>query len=65
MESCAAVLLSSAPSAVISKEHVEMMVLRRGEPTEVFEWFRVDRAMDNVRNDFPRPARTDKQAIDQ
>jgi putative SOS response-associated peptidase YedK len=31
-------------------EHAEQMVLLQGEPTEAFEWFRVDRAIGNVRN---------------
>ena len=29
------------------------MVLLQGEPTEAFEWFKVDRAIGNVRNQGP------------
>ncbi len=29
------------------------MVLLQGEPTEAFEWFTVDRAVGNVRNQGP------------
>jgi len=32
------------------KERAEEMVLHMGEPTNVFEWFRIDRAIGNVRN---------------
>lgn len=32
------------------KERAEQMVLLQGEPTEAFEWFKVDRAIGNVRN---------------
>lgn len=32
------------------KERAEQMVLQQGEPTEAFEWFKVDRAIGNVRN---------------
>jgi len=32
------------------KERAEEMVLLQGEPAEVFEWFKVDRAIGNVRN---------------
>ena len=32
------------------KERAEQMVLLQGEPTEAFEWFKVDRAIANVRN---------------
>lgn len=32
------------------KERAEEMVMHQGEPTDVFEWFRVDRAIGNVRN---------------
>jgi putative SOS response-associated peptidase YedK len=35
------------------KERAEQMVLHQGEPTEVFEWFKVDRAVGNVRNQGP------------
>lgn len=31
----------------------EQMVLHQGEPSEVFEWFRVDAAVGNVRNKGP------------
>ncbi|VVN47329.1 Putative SOS response-associated peptidase YedK [Pseudomonas fluorescens] len=40
------------------KERAEQMVLLQGEPTEAFEWFKVDRAIGNVRNqgaDLIRP----------
>jgi putative SOS response-associated peptidase YedK len=29
------------------------MVLLQGEPSEIFEWFRVDIAVGNTRNDGP------------
>lgn len=32
------------------KERAEQMVLHEGEPSEAFEWFKVDRAVGNVRN---------------
>ncbi|MBK5412578.1 SOS response-associated peptidase family protein [Pseudomonas sp. TH34] len=32
------------------KERAEQMVLHQGEPAEAFEWFRVDTAVGNVRN---------------
>ena len=32
------------------KERAEQMVLLQGEPTEAFGWFKVDRAIGNVRN---------------
>ena len=32
------------------KERAEQMMLLEGESTEVFEWFKVDRAVGNVRN---------------
>jgi putative SOS response-associated peptidase YedK len=32
------------------KEHAEQIVLLQGEPTEAFEWYPVDRAVGNVRN---------------
>ncbi|EJN17214.1 hypothetical protein PMI36_05548 [Pseudomonas sp. GM79] len=35
------------------KEHAEQMVLFQGEPTEVFEWYPVGRAVGNVRNRGP------------
>lgn len=35
------------------KERAEQMVLLEGEPTEAFEWFKVDRAVGNVRNQGP------------
>jgi putative SOS response-associated peptidase YedK len=35
------------------KERAEQMVLLLGEPTEEFEWFKVDRAIGNVRNQGP------------
>lgn len=35
------------------KERAEAMILQQGEPSEVFEWFKVDRAVGNVRNDYP------------
>jgi putative SOS response-associated peptidase YedK len=31
-------------------QRAEQMALFQGEPTEAFEWFRVDRAIGNVRN---------------
>ncbi|MDY7560448.1 MULTISPECIES: SOS response-associated peptidase family protein [unclassified Pseudomonas] len=33
-----------------SKERAEQMVLRHGDPTEAFEWFRVNPGVGNVRN---------------
>jgi putative SOS response-associated peptidase YedK len=41
------------------KERPEQMVMHQGEPTEAFEWLKVDRAIGNVRNQGPdliRPA---------
>ena len=35
------------------KERAEQMVLLQGEPTEAFEWFKVDPAIGNVRNQGP------------
>jgi putative SOS response-associated peptidase YedK len=35
------------------KEWAEQMVLMQGEPAEAFEWFQVDRAVGNVRNQGP------------
>jgi len=35
------------------KERAEQIVLLQGEPTEAFEWFKVDRAIGNVRNQGP------------
>ncbi|QAY85482.1 SOS response-associated peptidase family protein [Pseudomonas arsenicoxydans] len=35
------------------KERAEQMVLLQGEPAEAFEWFQVDRAVGNVRNQGP------------
>ena len=35
------------------KERAEQMVLHQGEPSEVFEWFKVDTAVGNVRNKGP------------
>jgi putative SOS response-associated peptidase YedK len=35
------------------KERAEQMALHQGEPTEAFEWFKVDRAVGNVRNQGP------------
>lgn len=32
------------------KERAEQIVLEQGEPTEVYEWFKVDKAIGNVRN---------------
>ena len=32
------------------KERAEQMVLHQGEPTEAFEWFRVNPGVGNVRN---------------
>ena len=34
-------------------ERAEQMALLQGEPTEAFEWFQVDRAVGNVRNQGP------------
>ncbi len=31
-------------------EHAEQLVLNLGEPAEAFEWYRVDIAVGNVRN---------------
>lgn len=35
------------------KERAEPMVMHQGAPTETFEWFKVDRAIGNVRNQGP------------
>ncbi|MNP84257.1 hypothetical protein D3C76_1834900 [compost metagenome] len=35
------------------KERSEQMVLLQGEPSEAFEWFKVDRTLGNVRNQAP------------
>jgi len=35
------------------KERAEQMVLLQGELSEVFEWFKLDRAIGNVRNQGP------------
>jgi len=35
------------------KERAEQMALLEGEPSEMFEWFQVDRAVGNVRNQSP------------
>lgn len=35
------------------KERAEQMVIHQGELTEAFEWFKVDRAVGNVRNHGP------------
>lgn len=35
------------------KERAEQIALHQGEPAEVFEWFKVDRAIGNVRNQGP------------
>lgn len=35
------------------KERAEQMALHQGEPSEEFEWFQVDRAVGNVRNQGP------------
>ena len=35
------------------KERAEQVVMYQGEPTEAFEWFKVDRAIGNVRNQGP------------
>lgn len=32
------------------KERAEQMVLLQGESSEAFEWFKIDRAIGNVRN---------------
>ena len=59
MKCCAGRLVHSPAPAwqwldpALSMERVEVMVVRRGEPSAVLGWFRVDRAIDNVRNDFP------------
>lgn len=37
------------------------MGLLQGEPDEAFEWFKVDRAVGNIRNH--RPARPSSEAI--
>jgi putative SOS response-associated peptidase YedK len=36
------------------KERAEQMALPEGEPPEMFEWFPVDRAVGNVRNQSPQ-----------
>lgn len=35
------------------KDRAEQMALLQGEPTEAFEWFKVDPAIGNVRNHGP------------
>ncbi len=35
------------------KERAEQMVLHQGEPSDVFEWFKIDTAVGNVRNKGP------------
>jgi putative SOS response-associated peptidase YedK len=35
------------------KERAEQIALHQGEPAEAFEWFKVDRAIGNVRNQGP------------
>ncbi|MNC47704.1 hypothetical protein D3C81_1810570 [compost metagenome] len=35
------------------EERSEQMVLQQGEPTEEFEWFKVDHALGNSRNQGP------------
>ncbi|TDR46232.1 SOS response associated peptidase (SRAP) [Pseudomonas brenneri] len=35
------------------KERAEQLVLHQGEPAEVFEWFKVETAVGNVRNKGP------------
>ncbi|GLZ87038.1 hypothetical protein Pres01_30890 [Metapseudomonas resinovorans] len=40
-------------SPATPKELAEAMILQQGEPSEVFEWYRVDVAVGNVRNDYP------------
>lgn len=35
------------------KERAEQIALHQGEPAEAFEWFKVDRAVGNVRNQGP------------
>lgn len=35
------------------KERAEQMILQQGEPSEAFEWFKVDKAVSNVRNQGP------------
>lgn len=32
------------------KDRAELLVLQQGEPSEAFEWFKVERAIGNVRN---------------
>lgn len=36
------------------KERAEQMIMHQGEPTEEFEWFKVDLAVGNVRNEGAR-----------
>ena len=36
-----------------SKERTEQMALHQGEPGDVFEWFKVNIAVSNVRNQGP------------
>lgn len=38
---------------ITSKERAEQVVLHQGEKAEVFEWFKVDQAIGNVRNQGP------------
>lgn len=35
------------------EERAEQMASLQGEPTEAFEWFKIDRAIGNVRNQSP------------
>jgi len=44
---------SEWPVPATPKECAEEIVLLQGEPTEAFEWFKVDRAIGNVRNQGP------------
>ena len=37
------------------KERAEQMLQHQGEPSEVFEWFKVDTAVGNVRNKGHEP----------
>ncbi len=35
------------------KERAEQILMQQGEPSETFEWFKVDRALGNVQNEGP------------
>jgi len=40
-------------AAGMPSEHAEQLVLNLGEPSDSFEWYRVSKAVGNVRNQGP------------